>query len=516
MRGAEPCRSLRAADPAPASGGVQACAGIAPVMPWPRAFPTPDALARIEPAPAALGRPRTRVGAALATASRRAARALALPALCGLLMTPAAAQTVLRDAETEALVHDASTPLIRAAGLDERNVQILTINDASPNAFVAGGQIVWLHSGLISEADNINQLQGVIAHELGHIEGGHIIRSGEGIQEAMSVQIMSLILGAAAIAAGGAEAGMGILGAGQQAAMSRFLSFSRVQEASADAAAARYMHTAGISCRGFLDFFKKLQNLEYRLFLNRDGYGTTHPVSAQRAATLRQTCEQDPAWNTKVDPALEARFERVKAKLIGFVSDPPRTLQLYPPSDQSVPAHYARAFAYHKGAYPDQALAEVDALLKTAPHDPYFLELKGQVLLESGRPRDALGPLREAVAQTGGQPLIATLLGHALLATEDDAHLDEAERVLRASLSRDPQNPFGWYVLGTVYTRKGDGARAALASAEQSQLRGQDGQALRFAQIALSGIPPGTADYLRAQDIAMVSRSAMEKGKKKK
>jgi len=485
-------------------------------MSWPRHAPANALPARAAPTCAARLRTRAPAHALLARVARRTARALALPALCGLLLAPAAAQTVLRDAETEALVHDASAPLIRAAGLDERNVQILTINDSTPNAFVAGGQIVWLHSGLISEADNINQLQGVIAHELGHIEGGHIIRSGEGIQEAMSVQIMSLILGAAAIAAGGAEAGMGILGAGQQAAMNRYLSFSRVQEASADAAAARYLHTAGITCRGFLEFFKKLQNLEYRLFINREGYGTTHPVSAQRAATLRQVCEQDAAWDSKIDPALEARFERVKAKLIGFVSDPPRTLQLYPPSDQSVPAHYARAFAYHKGAYPDQALAEVDALLKTAPRDPYFLELKGQVLLESGRPRDALGPLREAVAETGGQPLIATLLGHALLATEDDAHLDEAEQVLRASLSRDTENPFGWYVLGTVYTRKGDTARAALASAEQSQLRGQDGQALRYAQIALSGIAPGTADYLRAQDIAMVSRSAMEKGKKKR
>src|SRR5262249_6498794 len=156
-----------------------------------------------------------------------------------------------------------------------------------------------------------------------------------------------------------------------------------------------------------------------------------------------------------------------------------RTLQLYPLTDQSIPAHYARAFAYHKSAYPDQAFAEVEALLKAQPHDPYFLELKGQVLLESGRPVDALAPLREAVALTNSQPLIATLLGHALIATEDDKYLDEAEQVLRAALARDGENPFGWYVLGTVYARKGDTARAALASAEQYQLNGQDGQALR-------------------------------------
>jgi predicted Zn-dependent protease len=452
----------------------------------------------------------------LMSALRVATRLLTLCALLGVaIVRPALAQSVLRDAETEALMHDATVPLIRAAGLDEKNVQILVINDPSINAFVAGGQIVWVHSGLIAASDNINQVQGVVAHELGHIEGGHIIRSSEGMKEATGIQLVTLLLGAAALAAGGGEAGMGIMAAGQQAAMGKFLAFSRAQESSADAAGARYLHTAGITGKGSLDFFKKLQNMEFRLYIPQDQYGQTHPLSTDRISTLRAVYEKDPAWDKPIDPTLEARFERVKAKLLGFVSDPPRTLQLYPVTDQSIPAHYARAYAYHKGAYPNQAIAEVDALLKSAPHDPYFLELKGQVLLESGRPVDAIVPLREAVAETGSQPLIATLLGHALIATDDPSHLDEAEQVLRASVIRDTENPFAWYVLGNVYARKGDTARAALASAEQYQMTGQDALALRSAETALTGIKPGTSDYLRAQDIAMVSRAAMEKGKRR-
>ena len=470
------------------SGGVQAFSRIAPIMPNPARFSVRKLFSRI----------------------------LAFAALCGLFSGQAAiAQSILRDAETEALIHDASAPIIKAAGLDEKNVQILTINDPSINAFTAGGQIVWVLSGLIGEADNLNQLQGVIAHELGHIEGGHVIRSTDGIKQSMAIQLVTMLLGAAAIAAGGGEAGMGIMAAGQQAAIGKFLAFSREQEASADAAAARYMSTARISCKGFLEFFKKLQNMEYRLYLNVDDYGHDHPVSADRIATLKQTCESDPAWNTKTDPALEARFQRVKAKLIGFAGEAKRTLQLYPQTDQSIPAHYARAFAYHKTAYPEQAFSEADALLKAQPDDPYFLEMKGQMLLESGRPRDAIPALREAVARSNNQPLIATLLGHALIATEDNKYLDEAEQVLRSSVIRDTENPFAWYVLGTVYARKGDNARAALASAEQYQLNGQDGQALRFAQLALAGIPAGSSDYLRAQDIAMTSRASMEKGKRR-
>ncbi|BAV64727.1 M48 family metalloprotease [Sphingobium cloacae] len=439
-----------------------------------------------------------------------------LLAAFALLARPALAQQILRDAETEAFMADMSAPLVKAAGMEPRNVQVFVINDPEINAFVAGGQYVWVHSGLIAQADNVNQLQGVVAHELGHIEGGHIIRSAEGIKEATGITLLSLVLGAAAMAAGGAEAGMGIMGAGQQAAMGKFLAFSRAQESSADLAGARYLSKAGVSGKGSLEFFKKLQNLEYRLAIPQDdSYGRTHPLSGERINVLREVYTVDPAWNKPPDPQLEARFERIKAKLVGFVSEPNQTLIKYPESDQTIPAHYARAYAWHKSAYPQKALAEADALLAAMPHDPYFLELKGQILLESGRPKDAIAPLREAVKLTN-QPLIATLLGHALIATEDDANFAEAEQVLRNAVARDQENPFAWYQLGVVYERRGDSPRAALATAERYSMTGQDGLAVRSADAAMQGLKPGTVDYLRAQDIAMTSRAAVEQKRKKK
>lgn len=443
------------------------------------------------------------------------AAAIAIASLA-LVAKPVMAQQILRDAETEAFMADMSGPLVSAAGMEPRNVQVLVLNDPEINAFVAGGQYVWVHSGLIAAADNVNQLQGVVAHELGHIEGGHIIRSSEGMKAATGITLLSLVLGAAAIAAGGAEAGMGILGMGQQAAMGKFLAFSRVQESSADLAGARYLSKAGLSGKGSLEFFKKLQNQEYRLAIpQEDSYGRTHPLSGERINVLREVYTVDPAWDKPIDPKLEARFERIKAKLVGFVSEPTQTLIKYPESDQSLPAHYARAYAWHKSAYPDKAIAEVNALLAAQPHDPYFLELKGQVLLESGRPADAIPPLREAVQLTQ-QPLIATMLGHALIATEDDKNFAEAEQVLRNAVARDRENPFAWYQLGVVYERRGDTPRAALATAERYALMGQDQMALRSADAAMQALKPGTVDYLRAQDIAMVSRAAIEQKRKKK
>jgi predicted Zn-dependent protease len=429
---------------------------------------------------------------------------------------PTLAQSILRDSETELLFREMSDPLIEAAGLDPKSVKVVLVNDPEINAFVAQGQVVYIHSGLLTKTDNANQLQGVIAHELGHVAGGHAIRIYEGASKATAISILSLVLGAAAIAAGAGDAGMGIMALGQQAATGTFLTFTRAQESSADLAGASYLAKAGVSGQGSIEFFKKLQNQEYRLAIYaKDSYDRTHPLSSERIASLIELYRKDPAWNRKNDPALEARFQRVKAKLIGYVT-PKEAVKYYPESDQSVPAHYARAYAYHLGAYPEKANAEADALLATAPDDPFFLELKGQILLEGGHPKEAIAPLRKAVARAPDMPMIAVMLGHALIASEDPKNFAEAKQVLKTAVNRDNDNPFAWYQLGIVYDREGDRSRAALATAERSNLEGNNKLALTTARMAMAGLPQGTPDYLRAQDIAMVSEELVKKDKKKR
>lgn len=435
-----------------------------------------------------------------------------------LVARPAMAQQILRDAETEALFADMARPILVAAGLDPRNVQIVMIGDPEINAFVAGGQVVYIHSGLLLAADNVNQVQAVVAHEVGHITGGHIVRFGEGMKVATGITLLSLLLGVAAMAAGGGEAGMGIISAGQQAAMGKFLAFTRTQESSADAAGMGFLIKAGISGKGMLDFFDKLRKEEYRLsssYSDIDPYAQTHPISADRRATLEHDLKSAPSWGTPTDPALEERFQRVKAKLAGFAQEPEQTFRQYPESDRSLHASYARAYAWHRAAYPDKANAEVDRLVAAAPHDPYYLELKGQILLESGKPRDALPALREAVERSHNQPLISALFGHALIATEDPANLPEARRILRLAVARDNENPDAWYQLGIIYEHEGDHARASLATAERYNLEGRPEFALSPAEAALAGLPQGSPDWLRAQDIVMVSKTALQERRRK-
>lgn len=452
---------------------------------------------------------------------KRLAALLAVLCLTLFAARPAMAQSILRDAETESLLADMSREIIVAAGLSPANVRIVLVNDQSINAFVAGGQIVYIHSGLLDAADTANEVQGVIAHEIGHIVGGHAVFQNDGGYT--NISILSLLLGAAAMAAGAGEAGTGLLMMGQRAAIGKYLAFSRVQESAADAAGVRFITGAAISGKGMLSFFNKLtaQMHRYGYYATAsnpeiDPFAQTHPMSADRVQNLQADLEKAPAWNKPLDANIERRFKRVQAKLRGYVAEPETTLRRYPTTDQSAPAHYARAYAYHKSGYPEQAAAETAALVKTAPDDPYFLELEGQILLESGRPAEALAPLREATRRSNNQPLIAATFGHALLATEDKENLAEAERVLRTAVARDKENPFAWMQLGTVYERKGDEPRTALATAERAHLMGDVRTALISARSAMGNLPQGSSDWVRAQDIAMVSQTAMEDQKRKR
>lgn len=440
-----------------------------------------------------------------------------LAALVLIWVQPARAQSILRDAETEAMFKDMSRQMIIAAGLSPANVQIVLINDDSINAFVVGGQAVYIHSGLIQAADNAGQVQGVIAHELGHIADGHVVLADAGYKPALGISLLSMVLGLAAVAAGAGEAGAGIFAAGQQAALGKVLAFTRVQEATADASGARYLRDAGISGKGMLQFFKKLASQEYSYGMaNIDPFAQTHPLSNARVAALTADLKASPAWNTPADPALEERFKRVKAKLEGYVAPYTRTLNDFPEGDNSIYARYARAYAWHKAGYPDKADAETLALIAARPHDPYFLEIRGQILLEAGRPKDAIAPLKEASEITRYDPLIVTTYGHALIATEDKANYAEAERVLRIAVNKDDENPFAWYQLGTVYELKGDTARAMLATAERASMMGDFRTAVYSARGAMASLPPNTSDWIRAQDIALTGQNQLDDRKRKK
>ncbi|GEQ96562.1 hypothetical protein JCM17844_01990 [Iodidimonas gelatinilytica] len=432
--------------------------------------------------------------------------------LLSVTMRPAAAQGIrtLRDAEFEHFLHEISDPIFEAGGQRPEDVQIFIVDDTNLNAFYAGGQAIFVHTGLILQTDNVDQVIGVIAHETGHMTAGHVQRFDEALAPAGNISILGLVLGAAAIAAGAPEAGIGLITGGQGVAQRTVLKFRRVQEASADQAAMQFLKTTKMSGRGLLEVFEKFRYQELLRSPNINPYVLTHPLSGDRIANVEERMKASPYWDVPTDPVLQAKYERIKAKLQGYIWQPESTLGRYPPSDTSVPARYARIYAYNKALEWDMAMAEADSLIAESPDDPFYHEIKGQILLENGHVDDSLPELKRAAELAPFEPLILTLYAQALVAREQPDTDKLAMPILEKSVRLDPYNSFGWYQLAIIYTRNNMPALADLATAERYMLLRNPGRAAMHANQAVQGLEPGTPKWLRAQDIRQAAGLALE------
>ncbi|MFQ5562647.1 MAG: M48 family metalloprotease [Parvularculaceae bacterium] len=422
-----------------------------------------------------------------------------------LMAAPAHAQQLLRDAEIEQWLEDYSHPLFHAAGVAPESVHIWLIGDQTPNAF-AGGLNMGVHTGLITLADTPNQIEGVIAHETGHIAGGHSARSDEAIAAATRPMLLSLVLAAGAIAAGAPDAGIGILGLGQNIGTANYLTYSRGQEARADQAAVTYLDRLGHSSEGLIEFFAKLRNYQVLTGRRINPYLQSHPLAGQRMTALTRRATSSPYYEVKDSEEDIFRLRMIQAKIKGFMQESLYTLREYPLSDQSRPAQYARAVAYYRDTQIDKALNEINRLIEWKSENPYFWELKGQMLFEFGRVAESVEPHRKSVELAPTKALLRINLGRALVATEDVANYDEAIKELKAALLLEPDNGFGWFELARAYGGLGEKSMADLATAEARYHAGAKAEANQFARRAIHGLKKGTPEWRRASDIIIASQ----------
>jgi predicted Zn-dependent protease len=425
---------------------------------------------------------------------------------------------LIRDAETEALIRSYANPVLEAAGLGGQGVRVHIVNDRAFNAFVIDGQNMFIHAGALMESKTPNQIIGVIAHESGHITGGHLARLRTQMSRARSAALMLQILGLAAMAAGAAagvgavgQVGMGAAMGGGDAAMRMMLAYRQDEESSADQAAISFLNATKQSGRGLLETLE-LMNAKLFGVKGINPYLQTHPLPPQRISQLQTLVEHSPYVNNIDPPSLQVRHDLMKAKLFGFLDKPETVFKRYPPKDQSVPAIYARAIATYRQSGVEAAMPGLDALIAAKPESPYFHELKGQFLFESSKAKAALPYLREAVRLAPNEPLIRIMLAQALLAPPaDKKSVDEAITNLKTALARENTSATGYRFLGQAYAQKAESApgaarqllmaQAALASAESYFYQGQLKYAKQQAQRAKAGFVDGTPNWLRADDI---------------
>ncbi|WP_254869711.1 M48 family metalloprotease [Thalassospira lucentensis] len=411
-------------------------------------------------------------------------------------------RSFIRDTEIEETLRMYATPIFKAAGLDPTGVSVYIVSDNSLNAFVAGGQKLFINTGLLLKADTPEQVMGVMAHESGHIAGGHLSRVHDQLRNASAISILSTLAGVAAgVAAGRADVGAAAIMGGQNVAQRNFLAYSRTQESSADQAGVKFLTEAGISSRGMLNFMKKLEGQELLSTSSQDPYLRSHPLTMERVDFLANFVANSPLKDAKVSANLYERHARMRAKLYAFTNQLRNTLRAYPESDTSIAARYARAIAYFRDSQLEPSLKIIEGLIAEEPKNPYFEELKGQVLLEFGRAADAVPPLKESVELSGGAPLIRLLLAHAMIETGDPSLLEDAKSNLIGVLSRERGNSSAWRFRAIVENRLGNEGEASLSQAEYSLLSGDRQAASYHAVQAERKLKKGTATWLRAQDI---------------
>jgi predicted Zn-dependent protease len=417
---------------------------------------------------------------------------------------------VLRDTETEQLLREYTRPILRAAGLEKQNIQMVIINQGVFNAFVADGRRIFVNYGAIMQSETPNQIIGVMAHETGHLAGGHLAKMREQMAQAQTQMIIAMLLGAGAMVAGAqggggnnglANAGAAMFSAPGEIIRRNLLSYVRQQEENADKAGVKFLTATGQSARGMHETFKRFTDESLFAARGSDPYVQSHPMPAQRVAALEELARSSPYWDKKDDPALQLRHDMVRAKISAFMERQDTVYRRYPLSNNSLPARYAHAISTYLHGDLRSALAQIDALIQQQPNNPYFHEVRGQALLEGGKPQEAIAPLRKAVALSNNAPLIEMLLGQALVATSNNAYTDEAIAILRAAVARESEAPIGYTQLAMAYGRKGDYAQADLASAQAAFLRGDTKTARDLASRAKTRFAIGTPGWVKADDI---------------
>jgi predicted Zn-dependent protease len=417
---------------------------------------------------------------------------------------------VLRDTETEQLLREYTRPILRAAGLEKQNIQMVIINQSVFNAFVADGRRIFVNYGAIMQSETPNQIIGVMAHETGHLAGGHLAKMREQMAAAQTQMIIAMLLGAGAMVAGAKSGGSGggltnagaaMFSAPGEMIRRNLLSYVRQQEENADKAGVKFLTATGQSARGMYETFKRFTDESLFAARGTDPYVLSHPMPAQRVTALEELARSSPYWDKKDDPALQLRHDMARAKISAFMERQETVYRRYPLSNNSLPARYAHAISTYLHGDLRSALSQIDALIQQQPNNPYFYEVRGQALLEGGKPQEAIAPLRRAVQLSNNAPLIEMLLGQALVATGNNAYTDEAISILRAAVARETEAPLGYTQLAMAYGRKGDYAQADLASAQSAFLRGDNKTARDLASRAKTRFAIGTPGWVKADDI---------------
>jgi predicted Zn-dependent protease len=418
-----------------------------------------------------------------------------------LFISSSHAESIVRDAEIETVLRSITDPIFKAANLDPKSIDVYIINNHEINAYVAGGNNIFINTGLLGMFDNPNVITGVLAHETGHISGGHLLKNMDESKNTAFKTTLGYMIGLAAAAAGSPQAGMAIASGAGQVAHRQMLKYTRSHEESADQAALNYLDRLHQSAKGLLELLQVLYGKETTLYGSLNPYTTTHPLSKERIEHVNDHLKKSPYSNTEPSADKVAAFGLAVTKLNAFLDPYEKTLKKYPESDNSLNAHYARSIAYYKIPKLDKSLAEINKLIELQPQNPFFHEMKGQILFENGKVMESIPYYTKAVDLMPSSALLRIVLATAQISSENESMRTKAIANLEKALVKEKNNAFAWNQLGIAYGRGNDLGMSNIALAEEAAVTGRKNDVKKFLAIAKQYVKPGSPAELKMKDL---------------
>ena len=417
------------------------------------------------------------------------------------IVLPARAMSLINDTETEKLLIELITPLANAANIPDGRLRVHIVNDDDFNAFVMGGEDVYLYTGLLKQIKSPVALQAVVAHELGHTLGGHMAQMSARMVAEMKRALMIQALGVGLMVAGGNPSlGAGVLAGAGGVAQQSMLAFSRDEERIADDMGVDIMAAAGLDPNAFIDVFEQMREMsdafESRVNPNR----INHPLTAERLKNVREkiTKTKIEKQDKKTIARQSADYELVRAKLIGYLDTSARVLTQYPYSDKGDGAIYARAIANMRGGNLDAARTGTRTLISHKPTNPYFYELLGDIEFQFGHYDDSVIAYEKSLELLPDAPQIQTALALVLNERNKPGDKARAAELTRTAILTEP-SPLTYWVLAQTFA-DGDG-RADWAMAEYYSMNNDEKNAKSYAKRARKKLKSGTPEYIKSGDI---------------
>lgn len=413
---------------------------------------------------------------------------------------------LVRDSEIEGLLQDYTRPIFSAAGLGKNSVDVFLLNRNEFNAFVTGTRM-FINTGAIMQSETPNEIIGVFAHETGHITGGHLVRLRDRLEKAQFLSVLGILAGAGAAAAGSGQAAAAIITGSGSATQRGLLAYQREDELAADRAGVSLLNATKQSSLGMLNTFRRLGQNPLFSSGRRDPFASSHPSPPERIALLEKVASESPYFNQKDSPQLQLRHDLVRAKIAAYSGGAGLVRNIFRKDLNGIAGTYGIAISHFLDGVPRRGIPLIDRLIKQMPNHAYFHEMKGEMLLRSGKASEAAQSFQRAVDLDKKQSgLLRIQLGHALLETNSSNNLDASIKTLRSGLTRDPNSSLGYGYLARAYGKAGQQELALYATAQARFLQGNLKDAKQFALRAQPAFKRGSAEWLKLQDIIDFSR----------